>query len=251
MRTFIGIIFLLGFLPQLLAQEENLSINADRPGQCYATTTVPKGYFQLETGLGFDLLQGMNNWNLSATDFRYGIANNFELRTGVRTNIIQQLGTAELAFDGALTAGLKWGIVNKKVQLIYLVEAYIPAYPTVVNAHHLLGLAHPVGKRVGFNYMLLHRYDFAQLQTPNYGGGLQFSYAASFSLLKKLTFYLEFTGFWDSASPQAYQILYDAGFMYLVKDNIQLDVFFGTGINYKHTTYGIGISCLLLKKKEK
>jgi hypothetical protein len=248
MRISICLIFLL-LQVSLIWGQDGISVNSDRPAQCYSTTTVPKGLFQLETGLGLDLLDGQNVWSLSATDFRYGVVKNFEFRTGLRVNMIQEHTVPEMNFDGAMTAGFKWGIVNKKVKLIYLAEAYIPAYPAIVNAYHLLEMSHAVGKKVSFCYMFLHRYDFGQLQTPDYAGGLQFSYGVSGVLHGKLSAYFEFSGMWDSSSPNAVQVLYNAALMYMIKDNIQIDLFFGHGLNYKHGTYGIGLSWLLLKKK--
>ncbi len=234
----------------LYAQEEEINMSSDRPGQCYSAVTVDKGYLLLETGLGLDLMNGMDNWGLAVRDFRYGIVKNFELKTGIRSTLTKFHGIDETMLNGSLMAGLKWGIVNKKVQLAYVAEAYIPLHPNIVTAQHSLNMAHSVGDKVGFSYMFLHNYDFSQLRNRRYFGGLQFSYLASFSLHKKWSFYVGLSGMWDSSSRREYQVLYDAGLIYMIKDNLQIDLFFGHGINYKHGNYGIGL-CWMPKKGKK
>jgi hypothetical protein len=67
--------------------------------------------------------------------------------------------------------------------------------------------------------------------------------------MPKWSFYLELSAFWNSIDPSNLQILYDAGMTYMVKDNLQLDFFFGHGINYRHGTYGLGI-CWMPPKKD-
>ena len=249
MRTLTLVLLFFIIATHLSAQDDPI-IDTDRPGQCYSSVTIPKGYLQLETGIGLDLMNGMDSWGLTVTDFRFGVAKNFELKTGVRSSMTKIHGFDELSFDGSLMAGLKWGIVNKKVQVGYVAEAHIPLYPSIVKAQHLINVSHAVGKKMGFYYMLSHNYDFSQLKQSNYGGGLQFSYLISFALLEKWTFYIEGSSMWDSSSPSSFSFLYDAGLMYLVKDNLQIDIFFGHGINYAHGTYGIGICWLPLKEKK-
>ena len=80
-----GFILLLCYTVNLTAQEtQKPNFSTDRPGQCFSSSTVPKGHLLLETGIGVDLFNGLNSWNLTATDLRYGVAKNFELRSGVR-----------------------------------------------------------------------------------------------------------------------------------------------------------------------
>jgi len=245
-----GFILLLCYTVNLTAQEtQKPNFSTDRPGQCFSSSTVPKGHLLLETGIGVDLFNGLNSWNLTATDLRYGVAKNFELRSGVRAFAQKRAGVDDLDFTGALTAGLKWQIVGKKIELAYLAEAAIPIYPNIVNAYHLLQLSHPVGDKISFSYMLMHNVDFGVINYPGYGGAAQFSYLAAFTLMPKWSFYLELSAFWDSSDPFEYGILYDAGMTYMVKDNLQLDFFFGHGINYKHGTYGLGI-CWMPPKKQ-
>lgn len=238
------------FVSYLQAQDSPFSFNSDRPGQCYSPTTVDKGYLTLEAGLSLDIMAGANQWGLAVHDFRYGLIKNLELKAGVRTFLSQLKGIDEPIMDASLMSGLKWGIVNKKVQLAYVAEVYIPIYPSIVSAQHALSLSHAVGKKVSFYYMFLHQYNFEYLQFKDYIGSLQFSFLSSFALYDNWSFYVEFSGRWDNSGKTALQVLYDAGITYMLKDNLQLDFYFGQGLNYSNATFGLGLSWLPLKQKQ-
>lgn len=256
LRTLLCLILCLGMAGQIFAQEpekeeeEEIIISTDRPGMTFSPTTVPKGFVQIEYGLGLDLTDSMDSWGVSVMDFRYGLAKNFELRAGLRANAVKDWRLTDMGFEGTLLAGFKWLIVDKKVQLTYMAEAAIPIYPTIVNAYHMINLAHPIGEKVAVSYMVLHNYNFSQLGTAGYGGDLQLAVNITFALTDKWAFYIGGTPMWDSADPTVWQVLYDAGITYLVKKNIQLDLFFGHGINYKHGTYGLGVSWLPMKERK-
>lgn len=249
MKTIVlGVLLCLFLSSKLWAQE--IKFNTDRPGISYTATTVDKGYLQLESGFGLDLLNHVNSWTFMKTDLRYGLFKNFELRSG-----FQLLGlkhrTSDLALTSTLKAGLKWQVVNKKVQLAYLAEILVPIHPTIVNAHHLLQMSHGVGKKVSFNYLLLHRYDFSRLGAEHYGGDLQLAYAVRLNLLPRWSFFLELSAQWSSLQTTQVAVLYDTGLTFLIKDNLQFDIFFGHGINYKQGTYGLGICWLPPKINKK
>lgn len=244
-----SILILLLLCTTAWAQDNIFSFNSDRPGQCYSPVTVDKGYLTLEAGLSLDLMKGVNQWGLAVHDFRYGLLKNFELKTGVRTYLSQISGKDEPVMTASLMSGLKWGIVNKKVQVAYVAEVYLPIHPNIVSAQHALNMSHPVGKKVSFYYMLLQNYDFGALKNTKYFGSFQFSYLASFALYDNWAFYMGFSGMWNSATRSQFDVLYDAGITCMVKDNLQVDFYFGKGLNYENINFGAGLSWLPLKKK--
>lgn len=236
----------------IYAQEE-IVFSTDRPGFCYSPLTVSKGRLLLETGLGLDLNTGIQNWGLAVHDFRYGLLKNFELRTGVRMNGINSSGNFnDIALSGALMAGFKWGILNKAIQLAYVADVYVPSHPSVVVAQHSLNMSHGLGSNLSFNYLFQHIYDFGQLNNnnPNYLGAFQFSWMACFSIMDRWSFYLEASAQWDNTNSSFIGIVYDAGLLYMIKDHLQLDFFFGHGINYSLGTYGIGLCWMPHKSKQ-
>ena len=243
MKTIVlGALLCLFLSSKLWAQE--IQFNTDRPGIFYTATTVDKGHLQLETGLGLDLLINTNSWTFLETDLRYGLLKNFELRSGFQFSGLKQSNAAELALSSMLKAGFKWQIVDKKVQLAYLAEVLVPIHPAIVNAHHLLQMSHGVGKKVSFNYLLLHRYDFSRLGAEHYGGDFQFAYTVRLNLLPRWSFFAELSAQWSSLQTSQIAVLYDTGLTFSLKDNLQFDIFFGHGINYKQGTYGLGICWL-------
>ncbi len=250
MKAILFFCILLIFAAYVQAQDSPYTFNSDRPGQCYSPITVSKGYLTLESGLSLDIMSGINQWGLAVHDFRYGLVNNLELKVGVRTFLSQLKGTDDPVMDASLMSGLKWGIVNKKIQLAYVAEVYIPIFPTLVSAQHALNMSHSVGKKVSFSYMFLHQYNFEYLPFKDYIGGLQFSYLSSFALYDDWAFYVEFSGRWDNSGKTQIQVLYDAGITYMPKDNLQIDVYFGQGLNYSNAIFGLGLSWLPLKKKQ-
>lgn len=250
MKNTLLFMFILLFTSGIYAQDE-VVFSTDRPGFCYSPLTVSKGRLLLETGLGLDLSNGFQNWGLAVHDFRYGVVKNFELKTGIRLNGMNTTNNLnELSLSGAIMAGLKWGIINKAIQLGYVAEVYIPMNPSIVFAQHSLNMAHGVGEVVGFNYVLQHGYDFSRIRgNRRYFGNFQFSWMVSFALMDRWSFYIEGTAQWESGTRPFIGVVYDAGFLYMIKDNLQLDFFLGHGINYSLGIYGIGL-CWMPKVKQ-
>jgi len=235
--------FLLFLLCCVAAPSYAQVVSSDRPTQAYGTSTMDKGRFQIETGVGLDLADWGSQVSLGGTLFRYGVVNNFELRTGTTLSWSgDKNGTTPIQVEGQMLAGLKGRILSKAIELVYVSELNIPLHPTIVNWNNALVLGHAVGKQVTFNYMVLHNFDFQNLKTQDYYGNSQFSYLVDVQLMPRLDFFLEINVSWDFSTAKGLQLFYDSGVTYRIKDNLQIDFFFGHGILQQRGSYGIGIA---------
>ena len=67
-------------------------------------------------------------------------------------------------------------------------------------------------------------------------------------MTEKLGFFME--PFGEIVDIKKFILNFDSGFTYLVKDNLQLDCSYGTGINSKMNFFSFGISWLIKKRKK-
>jgi len=76
---------------------------------------------------------------------------------------------------------------------------------------------------------------------------LTYSVSFVFEISNKLGFYIEPYGKIGNLKTHLSNL--DGGFTYLIKNNIQADISFGNGLNYKSHYLSAGISCMFLKHK--
>ena len=93
-----------------------------------------------------------------------------------------------------------------------------------------------LGYNVGYNYFGLGKEDFT------------YSVAVGFGITDKFGFYLEPYG--ETIDFETYEASFDAGIAYLVKDNVQFDFSFGTGINHTMNYISLGCSINIAKQKD-
>ena len=79
-------------------------------------------------------------------------------------------------------------------------------------------------------------------------GNLTYTLAIGSSLTEKLGFFME--PFGEIVDIKNFILNFDSGFTYLVKDNLQLDCSYGTGVNSKMNFFSFGISWLIKKRKK-
>ncbi len=217
------------------------NISTDRPGASDGSMTIAKDYLQIETGASFYVDNSLEIWNINNSLFRYGVANNLELRLITNLNHYKTplKETGELGISD-LELGLKYGLLNKEViQLAYLGYIITPtgtANSTAdqVGTRHKLSLSHPVNNRIGFTYNLGLDYFGED------NNALTYTYSIGFGLTEKTSFFVEVYGDWFLFDEFA--SAFDSGFTYLVNPNLQFDFSFGTGLNSDFNFYAIGIS---------
>lgn len=224
-------------------------IVTDRPNQTDASSTVPKGSFQIETGIGMNFTEDrptrQSTYALPNALFRYGLANWLEARVITEFDV-QQLrdtsGTVNNTGIADLQVGAKIQLFRKDssgTEVAILSHVIVPSgssslsngrvgSSSKISISHALAQWFGVGYNVGYNYL------------GTGSGDLTYSLSFNFSITDKLGLFAEPYGSWDNFSSST--VNFDAGFTYLIKDNLQYDFVFGTGLNNQMNFVSTGIS---------
>lgn len=225
-------------------QENTLDFNiiTDRPDQTESASVIPINYFQFESGTAVDVVGDQSNWSIMNHLFRYGVAKNLEVR------LISELSRSSFTTASGVKShsmgisdmqiGLKYGFVDKDIQLAYLGHIVLPNgnenFSEEVSFNSFLCFAHGLGNRASVGYNLGIEFT----NEDNYA--LLATIAVGFSLTEKLGFFTEVY----TSAPQFedFDFNYDHGLTYLLKPNLQIDFSIGTGLSNKSNFYSGGIS---------
>jgi hypothetical protein len=216
-------------------------IVTDRPDQTESAVSVPKGIFQLETGMGLDINDAERNLVLNTTLFRYGLANNLEIRlvTDLR-NRYTRIGESDSHTGiGDMQFGLKYQLPGGKTKAAYLGHVVLPTGTREVSMgsagmHHRIAISQEAADWLAVSCNLGIEYFRADDAHGIY------SLSFGFPLTERIGFYLELYGRWTHF--EHLEALYDHGFTLLLAPNLQLDFSMGTGISSRSNYFAIGAS---------
>jgi len=239
--TQVSLLFLLFLSSSAFSQ----NIITDRPDQTESAIAVPVGAFQIETGTAVEINDFERNWVLNTTLFRYGMAKNLEFRLvtelmNLRPHDFSEgmIGIADMQF------GLKYQLSDGPVQLAYLGHLTVPNGNRNVSTgktgmSHILSLAHDLTSSVSIGY----NFGLEYFDKEEYAG--IYAMAIGIGITEKVSFFTEIYGDWYQFD--AFNVLYDNGFTWLLKPNLQLDFSIGTGITTKSNFYSVGVSWVVSK----
>ena len=231
MKYFLVLIWLLT-TGRLLAQSED-PLSTDRPGEgTDAATVVGEGVGQLETGV-FREWETTSDYSLGyypTTLLRYGLLNRLELRlsTGLYNSNAQQ-GIGWSPLDLATKVALIEQAQGWIPQAALLVGFTLPATGSVevqsefTQPRVVLLLNHSINSWLGITTNLGAHWENDSPETI-------YRYALSFdlSLSERVGAFAEFYGDLPEASATSH--LFNAGFTYLLTNDLQLDVAAGTAL---------------------
>ena len=224
------------------AQEETPEMITDRPDATESPNTVPVGTLQVETGAFYETFEDDANFKTETLGyntslFRYGLLDNLELRVGFNFEEAQATIGGQKLDDVAsgfspLLLGVKVEIAEEKgllPEIGLLGHLQLPFTagsdykPTTTGADFRFSFAHTLSKKSSFAYNLGAQWgndspEIAYVYTLVYG----------YSISEKLGFYAELYG--DLPENTRANHLWDAGFTYLVSNNVQLDATVGSSI---------------------
>ncbi len=223
------------------------SIGTDRPDQSEGSTSIPAGSLQIETGflMGFNNIDGISYRFLAGptTLFRVGLIKGLELRVFNQLESVKNI-TKSKETNGIsdLQIGAKVELLNKEsinTKIAFLSHLVLPtgtkdlsidSYGVInkLSVSHVLTSIIGVGYNVGYNYF------------GNDRGNLTYSLVFGFSMTEKLSVFVE--GYGDVANFKDNYINFDSGFTYLIRNNLQFDFSFGTGVNHYMNFFSTGIS---------
>ena len=203
-------------------------INTDRPDQSDGTHIVEKNHFQFETGVQFSKLDDMTKGFDNVTLIRYGITRTLEVRLGnqysyVRdSNVISGIRPLTISFKNQLCK--QHGLLPKITLVSYF---RIPiTINSAFNADHFgytftLALRHDVSS----NLKIYSNFGVTKDQQSNdisYLGTLELNY----NITNTLSAFMEYFGSYADHVSSSNGI--DIGFMYAFKNNIAIDLAFGS-----------------------
>ncbi|ULC59861.1 transporter [Flaviramulus sp. BrNp1-15] len=266
MRTtkFIYFIFLFALSFNLFSQESTkLSepLVTDRPDATEASSTVGKGVLQFETGGLYETFEANNikseSYTYNTMLIRYGILDNLELRLGwdftegVTKINGNKLDNVASGFS-PLLLGMKIDIAeeNGSFPEIALIGHVFPVFsasadyrPEYTGIDFRLSLSHTLSKKSSLGYNI-----GAQWGDDSPEATAIYTLAYGYSFTDKFGMYAELYG--DLPEDSKANHYWDAGFTYLVNNNLQLDTYFGTSITEgQDLLLGLGFSYRIQNNK--
>lgn len=228
------------------------TIITDRPDQTESSSTVEKGSLQIETGilLGFteDDSSSERQFLAPTTLFRYGIFNGLELRILSQFESLRDQNTSQkVSGMSDLEIGTKIQFLKNEsinTEIAFLSHLIFPTGSNgVTNGTYgtinKLSISHGLTDNMSLGYNLGYAY-FGEGK-----GDLTYSLALGISVTEMFGIYIE--PFGNVIEFKRHESNFDAGITYLVKNNIQLDFSFGTGINHTMNYLSLGCSINIAK----
>jgi len=227
-------------------------IETDRPDQTESSSTVPAKHLQIESGILLGLSKNASNKEqqilLPTNLFRLGLTKGIELRIlsqleSFQNNLGRSSGISDLEIGTKIHL---FGRENSKTEVAFITHLVLPTgssgltnskYGSIskLSISNVLTDYLELGYNIGYNYF------------GSGNGDLTYSLALGYDLNEKVGVYIEPYGeiselnFWFSNV--------DAGFTYLIKDNLQFDFSFGTGINHRMNYLSLGMSWISISRK--
>lgn len=221
------------------------TIVTDRPDQTESSLTVPLKSLQIESGILITNEEsGLINQILIPTSlFRYGLTDRLELR------LVQQFENSENDVTSQNNFGISDLVIGAKIQLLkkenintqiaFLSHLILPIGSNELTNDKFgtvnkLAISHTISDHMGLAYNI--GYD-------NFGegkGDISYSLSSGLGLTNKVGTYVEFYGTYAEFSDWVTN--FDSGLTYLLKDNLQLDISFGLGLNHKMHYFSLGCS---------
>lgn len=225
LKTILSLCFLLLILAKQSAGQQIDPISTDRPDQSNGVYTLPKGNLQLETGGLYG--QAETHYFLQNTLLRYGLVSGTELRLGMDYG--HQDGKS-----GVLP------VLTEVKQHIREQKGIVPAMAVVggVNVPFLASSAFrpdklPVALTFAFENALTDQFGLAY-NIGTYFDGIDgsakwlFTLNFSYSPTEAFSFFSEYFSRYGNGMSSEHNL--DAGVFWRLKDNLQLDLAFGTDV---------------------
>lgn len=232
----------------------------DRPDATESPTAMPKGFLQVETGGFYESFEENDvkseNYTYNTTLVRFGLLDNLELRLGWNFTEGQTtvngrtLDNVTSGFE-PLLLGFKTTITQENgfmPEIGFLGHLYLPFTastdyrPETTGADFRFSFAHTLSEKSSLAYNLGAAWgndspEVAYLYTLAYG----------YSITDKIGAYVEVYG--DFPEDNQANHLWDAGFTYLLNNNVQFDATFGSSFtNGQDILLSAGVSFRIPKK---
>lgn len=236
----------------ILSFQVHAQMVTDRPDQTESSSTVGKGNFQLESGFLLGTFEeeqlSLRRILLPTNLFRYGLTKGIEIRFLNQFEIRELIDqTANGISDAEI--GIKIQILkneNKNTEIAFLSHLLVPSgtkeltidrYGTI----NKLSVSHSLNDRLGLGYNIGYTYFGIE------NGILTYSLSLGIGINRKAAIYIEPYG--DFLNFERFLLNFDTGFTYLIRENLQIDFSFGTGVNIRMNYLSLGFSWLIERNK--
>lgn len=222
------------------------TIFTDRPSQTDNSSTLPKGRFQVEAGILGDhdpkdtVL--FSHYVAPTVLLHYGISDKIEIR------LVDQYESNKYSGLADLQLGTKIQVCKKEdsnIEIAFLTHLSIPtgdneiSYDSLWVINKLAGSL-KLNERIALGYTLGYYYGNI------ISGQVSYSLLLGIGLGQNLSVFAETYGNTIAASSTP-SINADVGLAYLIKDNLQIDLYSGTGINNQMKFVSAGLSWYLMR----
>jgi len=245
----IGLVLLVAFGGFAQAQ----TIVSDRPTQAVSSSIIATGSIQVEGGVGAGFVpEGLKNRNqiLAPTVLvRYGLSDYFELR--MKTQFESHSSPLDLKRTSGmadLQIGTKIRLLDKEdsdTKVAWLTQVVIPTgsrgiSEDIFKGINRLSISHVITESINLGY------NFGFNYRPDINGDLTYAVPLKVAVSKKVSFYVEPYGQYRRLLEVEANL--GGGLTYLLKDNVQFDFSFGTGLNHKMNYLAAGFSWNVVKQ---
>ena len=209
------------------------SIQTDRPDQTESPAITPKNHLQIETGVFYEKTdRDSENFSYPTLLWKYGINENFELRMITEFNS-EKMGSNRNAGVSPLSLGFKTRLSEEKkyVPKISFMghltvnklasESFKTTYPA---PSFRFVFQHTLSDKINLGYNVGAEWNG---ETPDATG--IYTIATSYSFTEKLGGFAEIYGVINRYHKPDHR--FDAGFTYLLTDDLQMDASSGIGLS--------------------
>lgn len=243
MKHYILVLSILVLPLGIFAQDTTTTppISTDRPGASNGSSLVSRGLLQYEVGGSYTSFEEMGlrsqTYEYHNSLFRYGVLENVELRLAFNFQEVwfsqneQDLDTIRSGFS-PLALGAKIKIIDEKgaiPKVTFIGNVVLPFTassdykPETTTANFVFAMTNTLSEKSSLTYNLGAQWggdtsEAVYVYTLNYG----------YSISKALGLFAELYGNFPENSKSNH--LWDAGIVYLVSNNVQLDLSAGTSI---------------------
>ncbi|MCF6366704.1 MAG: transporter [Bacteroidales bacterium] len=241
------------FLITAVSININAQIVTERPTQSESSSVLPKGSFQIETGIvrqisGNDLYPVINVTS-PITLFRFGLTKRVELRllSQYRKDIYDYpyYSSSKTVGFSDIEVGTKIQIFKKenaKTEIAFETHLSVPTgsalytngtYATI----NKIAVSHVLTDKLGLGYNIGYIYN------GNGESSMLYSIGLGYNVNNKFGFFIEPYG--NLAEFSTHTASINSGIFFLLKKNFQVDFSLGTGINHPMNFVAMGLAWLI------
>ncbi len=211
----------------------------DRPDQTESSAVVPRGYFQIETGVTYSD-EGSESRTLEypGTLIRIGLPKRLELRLGTQGFVSEFEGNETTGY-GDSEIGTKlylWQESGWRPEAAFLASVSIPTGNNSFSTRHAdpsfrFLFSHSLTETVSLAYNVGAAWETVTTSSGNATlSDLQYTLAAGFALTDRIGAFAELFGATPVSSGGGSAVSVDGGLTYLLRPNVQFDVALGAGV---------------------